>query len=183
MIFDEVSFKTWCLLIGGFQILLGVAMLVGRGAAAMAMKRFPRYMPAGVALSTIAFLWAAAIVHEAPLDFIAPYRLWVVLALVVSAPLSWFWMKQLLPCRALGGIMVLLPAPVLLACRMVDSQWRLVLVTMMYVCAIAGMDLIMAPYHGRDFLAWLANRASRQCAAGVVLVALGAIAAALPFLA
>lgn len=182
MIFSHVPFGAWCLIVGVIAIAIAILPLVSPQKAAEAMKRFPRSIAAGVVLSTLAFAWAAAIVLVAPLDFIAPWRLWIAGALIVSAPLSWFWMSPLLACRALGGLLVLLPAPVLLASRMVDSQWRLVMVVLMYVCAVCGMDMIMAPYHLRDALAWIASTPSRVRAAGAALIAVGIASIALPFL-
>ena len=182
MIFTQVSFSTWCLLIGAFHLILGAAMLLGRGMAAAALKRFPRSAIAGVALSTLAFLWAAVIVHVAPLDFIAPYKIPVVIVLLVSIPLSWFCMGDLLAARALGGLLCLLPAPVLLASRFLDSGWRLVLVVLMYVYAVAGMFFAGMPHLCRDAIAWLAARPARFAAAGAVSLLVGLLVLILPAL-
>jgi hypothetical protein len=182
MIFTEVSFKTWCLLIGAFHVLFGLAMLLGRSRASAALKRFPRSAIAGVALSTLAFLWAAVIVHVAPLDFIAPYKTPVVIVLLVCIPLSWFWMGDLLAARALGGLLCLLPAPVLLATRFLDSGWRLVMVVLMYVYAVAGMFFAGMPHLCRDAIAWLTARPARFTAAGAVSLVLGLLVLLLPAL-
>lgn len=182
MIFSHVTFRAWCLIIGAIAIALSGLPLVSPGKAAEAMRRFPRSVVSGVVISTLSFAWAAAIVLVAPLDFIAPWKLWIAGALVISAPLSWFWMSPLLACRALGGLMVLLPAPVLLASRMVDSQWRLVMVVLMYACAVGGMDMIMAPYHLRDALSWIAARPTRVRAAGTGFLLIGIASIALHFM-
>ena len=182
MIFTEVSFTTWCILIGCFHLVLGIAMLAGRGWAAAAAKRFPRSAIAGVILSSLAFIWAAVIVHVAPLDFIARFKTPIVVLLVISIPVSWFWMADLLAARALGLILVLVPAPVLLATRFLDSGWRLVMAVLMYVWAVAGMDFIMAPYHCRDAIGWLAAKPARFAAAGAVSALVGLVVALLPSL-
>ena len=182
MIFTEVSFSTWCLLIGVFHVLLGLAMLLGRGAAAAALKRFPRSAIAGVTLSTLAFLWAAVIVHVAPLDFIAPYKTPVVIVLLVSIPLSWFWMGDLLAARALGGLLCLLPAPVLLATRFLDSGWRLVMVVLMYVYAVAGMFFAGMPHLCRDAITWITARPGRFTVAGALSLRIGLLVLILPAL-
>ena len=182
MIFTDVSFATWCRIIGLIHLLLGVAMLVGRGKAAAALKRFPRSAIAGVILSTLAFLWAAVIVHVAPLDFIAPYKMPVVIVLLVSIPLSWFWMGGLLAARALGGILCLLPAPVLLTSRFLDSDWRLVLVVLMYVYAVAGMFFAGMPHLCRDAITWITARPARFAAAGALSRLIGLLVLLLPAL-
>ena len=182
MIFTGVSFTTWCLLIGGLNLALGIAMLAGRARAAEAAKRFPRSAFAGAALSAMAFLWAAAIVYEAPLDFFARFKLPIAVLLIVSIPVSWFWMVDLLSIRALGGLLVLLPAPVLVVTRFLDSGWRLVLVVLLYVYVVAGMDFVMAPYHGRDAIVWVAAKPARFAAAGAVFALVGFLVVLLPAL-
>ncbi len=182
MIFTEVSFKTWCLLIGTFHVLVGFVFLAFRDKAADAFKRFPRSAIAGVVLSTLAFLWAAVIVHVAPLDFIAPYKTPVVIVLLVSIPLSWFWMGDLLAARALGGLLCLLPAPVLLATRFLDSGWRLVMVVLMYVYAVAGMFFAGMPHLCRDAITWITARPTRFAAAGAVSLIFGLLVLLLPVL-
>ena len=182
MIFTGVSFTTWCLLIGGLNLALGIAMLAGRARAAEAAKRFPRNAFAGAALSAMAFLWAAAIVYEAPLDFIARFKLPIAILLIVSIPASWFWVADLLSIRALGGLLVLLPAPVLVTARFLDSGWRLVLVVLLYVYAVAGMDFVMAPYHGRDAIAWVAAKPARFAASGAFFALIGFLVILLPAL-
>ena len=182
MIFTKVGFDTWCLLIGGLNLILGLAMLAGRKRVAEAVRLFPRSAIAGAVLSALAFLWAAAIVYEAPLDFIARFKLPIAILLIVSIPVSWFWMTDLLAIRALGGLLVLLPAPVLVVTRFLDSGWRLVLVVLMYVYAIAGMDFVMAPYHGRDAIAWATAKPARFAAAGAVFALVGLLVALLPSL-
>lgn len=175
MIFDNVSFQTWCCLIGAFNLLLGLAMVLLRGKAMTAALAFSRSAIAGMVLSTLAFLWAAVIVYVAPLDFLVRFKTIIVVLLVLSAPLSWFWMPDLLAARALGGIMVLLPAPVLLASRLVDSDLRLIMVVLMYLYAIAGMFLIMSPYHCRNYIKWLTDVPARFNSVGIITVILGGI--------
>ncbi len=182
MIFTDVSFATWCRIIGLIHLLLGVAMLVGREKVADALKRFPRSAIAGVTLSTLAFLWAAVIVHVAPLDFIAPYKTPVVIVLLVSIPLSWFWMGDLLAARALGGLLCLLPAPVLLATRFLDSGWRLVMVILMYVYAVAGMFFAGMPHLCRDAITWITARPGRFTVAGAISLLIGLLVLILPAL-
>ena len=146
--------------------------------AAKAALVFPRHKGAGRVLSAVAFIWAACIVYFIPLDFLAKFRLPLVALLVVSIPLSWRWMPDLLAARALGGLWCLLPAPVLLASRFAESGGRLVVVTLMYVVAVAGMISAFSPYYLRDVLFFLAEKpASRMRAAGAALLVCGIAAA------
>lgn len=155
------------------SIALGAFMLAFRNVAMTAAKAFSRNGIAAVILSSAAFIWAAAIVYVAPLDFLVRFKMIIIVALVLAAPISWFWMSDLLAPRALGGILVLLPAPVLLASRFVDSNWRLVVITLMYVYVVAGMAFIMSPYYFRDFVTWLTRKPVRFTVAGAISAAIG----------
>ena len=69
-----------------------------------------------------------------------------------------------------------------LARQILDSGWRLVLVVLMYVYAIAGMDFVMAPYHGRDAIAWATAKPARFAAIGAVFAVVGLVVLLLPAL-
>ena len=175
MIFSNVSFQTWCCLLGIFNLALGAAMLVFKDKAAEAMKAFPRSLIGGCVLSAVAFLWAAVISYVAPLDFFLRFKTLITVILVLSVPLSWVLIPDLLAARALGGVMVLLPAPILVASRLVDTEWRLVVVSLMYIYALAGMVFIMSPYYCRDIITWLTKTPRRFMSAGAVTAAVGVL--------
>jgi len=85
----------------------------------------------------------------------------------------------LLACRAAGGLLALLPAPVLLVARFHPSPWRLAVVILMYLLAVAGMLLMMSPYHLRDWIECATRAPPRTRLAGLLLTALALLLAAL----
>ncbi len=118
-------------------------------------KAFPRSFTAGKVLSAAAFIWAALIVYLVPLDFIMKVKVPIAAALIISIPLSWNWIPELLAARSLGALWCLIPAPVLVASRFEDDNMRLLIVSLMYVVAVAGMFVTFSPYLLRDFITWL----------------------------
>lgn len=155
----------------------GVFALVAPAAARRAAHAFPDNRAAGWLLSTVAFLWAAALIYFVPLDFIAKFRVPLTVFLVVAIPLSWRWMPILLAARSLGALWCLVPAPVLVAVRFAPGEGRLVTVSLMYLMAVAGMVSAFSPYHLRDALFWLSRGSdARARLLGALFVAAGAAA-------
>ena len=173
MIFDSIPLTAWSSFLAILFLVSGGLNLLAPERAASYAKAFPRSKACDWILSAIALLWAAALVFSLPIDFLARIRVPVMALIIISIPLCWYWMPDLLGSRAIGGLLVLLPAPVLQIARFCDSSWRLVIIVLMYVFAILGMTLILYPYHLRDALSWLGAKRSRMTAVGVASVAFG----------
>lgn len=157
----------------------GLPAALAPARAATWWRRLPRSRWAGRLLSAGALLWAGWLIHDAPLEFLLPYRRWILPATVVAIPLTWLSAPELLACRAAGGLLALLPAPVLLVARSHPSPWRLAVVILMYLLAVAGMLLMMSPYHLRDWIECATRAPLRTRLAGLLLTALALLLAAL----
>ncbi len=173
----EMQHWTVCLAILALAAALPAA-LAPAGAGAL-WRLLPRSRWAGRLLSAAALLWAGWLVYDAPLEFLLPFRRWIWPVTIMLIPLTWFAMPELLSCRAVGGLLALLPAPVLLAARLHATPWRLVVVTLMYLMAIAGMLLMMSPYHLRDWIGWATRSSARTRLVGLLLALLALLLAAL----
>lgn len=173
MIFDSIPLPVWSLFLAALFLVPAAVNLFAPDRAVLAAKAFPRSRGCDWILSAMAFLWAAALVFSLPIDFLARIRVPVMVLIIVAIPLSWAWMPDLLGSRAIGGLLVLLPAPVLQIARYCDSTWRLVVIVLMYLFAVAGMVLVLYPYHLRDALSWIAARPTRIRAVGIVCALLG----------
>lgn len=155
----------------------GLVALVAPKVATRVALDFPRNALLGKILSSIAFIWAAAIIYFVPLDFLMKFQIPIVVLLLVSIPLSWRWMPGLLAARSLGGLWCLIPAPVLVASRFAEGDGRLIVVSLMYLIAVAGMISAFSPYYLRDALAWVARPPlSRIRIAGILLTICGILA-------
>lgn len=156
----------------------GIFALAAPEIARRLARAFPDNYWTGRLLSTIALAWAATLVYSTPLDFIAKFRIHLTIFLLVSIPLSWMWMKLLLAARSLGAIWCLLPAPVLVAVRFEAGNGRLIVVSLMYLMAIAGMFATFSPYLLRDAFFWFADGSNLRSRFFGLLFLIAGIAAA-----
>ena len=124
-------------------------------------------------LSAIAWSWAGYALWTMNLDFLMPFQKFIPVAVLVCIPLTWFWLDNLLPCRAIGGILTLFPYGLLHAARVHPSPWRLVLVTLAYLCIVKGMILLLYPWKMRQAIVWITQRPTLFRLAGILDTLLG----------
>ena len=161
-----------CLLFGGF-------VLLRPSGVSRTLNAFPRHTLSGYALSVIAWAWVGYAVYLMDLDLINPYKYLLPFAVLACIPLTWFWMGNLLPCRALGGILTLFPYELLHTVRSHPSPWRRVLVVLAYIAIIKGMVYILYPWKLRQQIVWVTARPTLFRAVGAVDVLLGILLIAL----
>lgn len=148
----------WCYLLGLVCVLLGGAIAVAPVPLARFYNGLPRSIVAGGILSTIAWMWAGYALWTMQLDILVPFKTYIPFAVLACIPLTWYWLNNLLPCRALGGILVLFPYELLHVARVHPSPWRLVVVCVAYLCIIKGMILILYPWKLRQAIVWMTQR-------------------------
>ena len=112
-----MNLGTWSSLLGAAFILAGASALAAPATLARGLAALPRHKVAGYLLSAIAWIWAGYALWNMGLDFLEPYKRFIPLAVLVCTPLSWVWLDNLLPCRAIGGILTLLPYELLHVAR------------------------------------------------------------------
>ncbi|MCL1920965.1 MAG: hypothetical protein FWG50_07785 [Kiritimatiellaeota bacterium] len=178
-----MSLSCWCYMLGLITVLGAGAVLALPQAASRALNALPRNAVAGYVLSAVAWIWAGYAVHSMDLDIINPYKQYLFGVVPVCMVLTCLWMGNLLPCRAIGGILALFPHELLYTARSHLSAWRLVLVVLAYVAVIEGMVFILYPWKLRQMIVWFTARPAllRAAAAlklllGLLLIALGATA-------
>lgn len=124
--------------------------------------RFPRSAIAGYLLTTLAWIWVGVTLYLQPVDLLAFFSPRTTLLIALACiPLSWVLLSNLLSIRALGGLMMLWPMPVILATRGHDSVWRLIPISLGYLHLVLGMILVFYPWTGRVICEWLAERHPR----------------------
>jgi hypothetical protein len=114
-----------------------------------AVRALPRHRPTAWVLTAVCLAWAAWMLLTAPLGRFEGWKPMVYLLAPALFFLTVNYVEELLAARALGGLLLLFPDPVLAASRMNDSPWRLVVVAVMYVWAVSGMILVLYPYQLR----------------------------------
>jgi uncharacterized protein YjeT (DUF2065 family) len=171
------------LALGACGVLVHVPLLVAPAAARRWVAAFPRSRAPAWVLTGVALVWAAVVTYQTPMGMIERFKPWLYVITPVSFLLIVTLMDELLAPRALGGWLLLAPAPVLVAARASDSPARLAMVVLAYVLAVAGIALVLSPYRFRR-TAELLLRSEASCRAwgavgigvGVAILSLGVAA-------
>ncbi len=177
-----MNLSHWSLLLGAILLAKGLFALMAPAQAGQVARAFARHVWTGRTLAAGAWAWAGWAAYSMPIDFMTPIRPWIPFLTLAAIPLSWYWMDDLLSCRAAGGLLVLFPCPLLLAAREETSPLRLALVIFSYLAIVIGMTLILYPYYLRRWLDWCAAKPVRMLISGVLSTALGAVFLALGLL-
>lgn len=123
-------------------------------AFASAARKFPRATPIGVVLILTATAW---FVHYVSLETVSDFAhmknfLYLFFAAVgIGAAM---FVRDFLPVRGLACLLLLLAKLVTDSARLIESDWRLVLVTWSYVWVFAGMWFTVSPWRLRDIIHW-----------------------------
>lgn len=162
-------------IIGMVYILAGLGLALGGGFVQRALGRFPRSQPAGIALAAMAMGWTAIILWNSPLGWFEPYRQWLPWLAVIIYLATVLLVDDLLAPRALGGLLLLVGAPVLDVIRWEPTSWRLALTVQAYIWVVAGMVLVFSPFRFRRLCEWIYKTGRRPVWAGAGVVGLGMI--------
>jgi Na+/glutamate symporter len=163
----------WSYLLGLICLLTGAAIVAAPAPLSRFYNALPRSVTAGRVLSTIAWIWAGYALWSMQLDFLEPLKKFLPVAVLACIPLTWFWLDNLLACRAAGALLTLFPYELLHTARVHASPWRLVLVTLAYLCIVKGMILLLYPWKMRQATAWLTARPALFRLAGALNALLG----------
>lgn len=161
------------LALGGVVALLHAPCVFSPERARRWMAAFPRNVWLGWGLTAADLAWSAWLVMHMSLGPFDRYKP----ALYVVGPVLFFLvvflMDELLAARALGGLLILIPSPLLDVARWHESEFRLVVTTLAYVFVVVGMLLVLCPYLFRKATgAWMRNN-TRCRLGGTIGLALG----------
>jgi hypothetical protein len=134
---------------------------------------FPRNRVAAWTLTAVDLVWVAALLLDTNLGRFEAYKPLTYVLAPVFFFLITFFMGELLAARALGGLFLLVPAPILDAARWHDSPWRLVMVVLAYALVVKGIALVLSPYlFRRGMQVWVRDpRLCRLLGSGGLLLA------------
>ena len=176
-----IDLKTVSLLTGAAGLLVFAPALLAPEFARKFCVKFPRNKTAAWVLTGVGIAWSAALLHNA--TFFAEWpmvrRTTLILAPVIFV-LVVFFLDELLAARALGGLLVLAPRPMLDAAFVSHCPWKLAIVILAYVLVICGIVLLLSPFHFRKTGEFLLKTNSRRRLTGAIgmLAAAGIIALA-----
>ena len=137
---------------GAATAMLFLPMLFLPRKASAFLAAFPRNKIAGWVLTAIDLVCAALLLLEMKIEFIEARRNLIYLAVPAAFALVAVFMDELLAARALGGFLLMFPAPLLDAARQSVSPWSLVIKIFCYIAVVAGMTLVMSPYMFRKII-------------------------------
>ena len=151
-----------------YSLALGLVLLVTYGlmwakpdAAITSLRAFPRSTKAAWVLTSIDLVWSGILLHHTPLGPVESYKFLLFALVPLAIVLLVRFVDELLAVRALGGLLILIPAPLLDAARWNASPWRLFVVVLCYLMVIKGVVLILAPYTVRKGLDWGVKKPGR----------------------
>ncbi len=170
-----ITLSGFSLGLGVAHLLAGVMLVVAPEVAREGLARFPRHVWMGRLLSAIALGWSAVLVWEMPLGWFDAYKGWLWVGVPLIYLLVIVLLDELLAARALGGLCLLLPAPLLEMARFHPSAWRLFPVVLAYIWVVLGMALVLGPYRFRKWAAVFCSTDGRCRGVGVVVAGLGVL--------
>jgi hypothetical protein len=143
----------WAVCLGVVKILASLAGLSFPRLFAEKLLDFPRSVWPARILSTVDLIWAALLLNEMPMGAFDKWKT----ALLVLCPLAIvlvpLYLDELLAARALGGLYLLLGAPILDAARWHPSRAAAIMSLSAYLLICFGIALVLAPYLLRRFIA------------------------------
>ncbi|MBO7298785.1 MAG: hypothetical protein J6V41_03105 [Kiritimatiellae bacterium] len=149
---------------------------------AMCRCKIPAYI-----LTTIVLFWSTLWLYVMPLGFVVAIRPVLPILFVVATVLTCIYCKELLMCRAIGGLLVLLPTPLLSSAAWHPSPLRYVMLVFAYAMVVEGMFIVGMPWTLRNQISWAFRNKNRakviSCSSillGVVLVCLAFTAYKMP---
>ena len=155
--------------------------LMNPAAFAAAMRKFPRYTPLGFLLTLAATGWFLYYVSlETNQDFVnLKTALYVGFGAVGVG--ACIFVRDFLPVRGLAVLLLLFAKLMCDSARMVESDWRLVIVTLAYVWVLAGMWFTISPWRLRDLILWSTASEARTRATCGLRLAFGLFVVVLAF--
>ena len=148
---------------------------------AAAARKFPRYTPVGFLLTLAATGWFLYYVSlETNQDF-AKLKNLLYYAFGAVGVGTCLFVRDFLPVRGLAALLLLMAKAMTDTARLVETDWRLVIVIWAYVFVFAGMWFTISPWRLRDLIHWsTASELRTRCCCGVRL-ALGLFVLVLAF--
>lgn len=160
-------------LMGGIITAIGAPALLKPESALGFYRKLYRHSPTGWALTTLALLWFGWLLLITNWGGLEPYKKFTFLLIPLSIAAVCYYMEELLMPRALGGLFLLIPAPILDAFRFHESVCRYLPIVFVYLLTIAGFALVLNPYVYRIALDKTGATPSRFRLTGVLIAGLG----------
>lgn len=154
----------WALMrLSVLSILLGLGMAVPQvygllrpAAFAAAARKFPRNLPAGIALMLLGTVWFLWNVWREPIADFAAAKPYLMLGFAAVGIGACIFVQDFLAVRGLAVVMLLLAKLMVDTGRphLGETPWVLLIQTWAYVLVLGGMWFTVSPWRLRDLLHW-----------------------------
>jgi len=138
------------------------------------IRRLPRSVLAGRIFTAIDLIWITVFLWNSDIKWIAQYQPFLVLIAVIVFILIITFVDEFLAVRALGGLFLLAPLPILKATFLQPPTSRLVMTLFAYLLVILGIIWVWSPFMFRKMTSrWIASaRMTRLVGACGILIGL-----------
>jgi hypothetical protein len=125
------------------------------------LKKFPRNLPAGIALILLGTVWFVYYVHIERNSEFAAMKPFLMTGFALAGIGACVFLQDFLAVRGLAVVMLLLAKLMLDTQRWHDSEWRLVIAVWAYVMIVVGVWFTISPWRCRDWISWNTGNESR----------------------
>jgi hypothetical protein len=133
-------------------------------------RMFPRFTPIGWPLTLLATGWFLYWVSLETVQDFKPMKPFLYALFGGVGVGTCFFVRDFLPIRGLAILLSLTAKLMVDTARVVETDWRLVIVTWAYVWIFAGMWFTVSPWRLRDLILWAtANEARTRLVSGIRL--------------
>lgn len=168
-------------IIVGCLVLAWHLLLVARPQTAGSwIRAFPRSVWPGRVLAAVDMAWVAVLFLSSNFKWVEGREPLLVLFAAAALVLIVLFMDDLLSARALGGLFLLAPAPVLNAAFVHPSSARLVMTVFAYILTVLGIVWVWSPFMLRKMTqGWISRpglvrlAGAAGCAMGIGFIVLG----------
>ena len=169
------SLKAISLSIGIIFLAIGIFSLMLADMAKTFWQKLPRSIWIGRILTAFCLIWAMLWLFLMPMGFldITKLHLWWLTPVAIVA--TCLLLPDLLACRAIGGLFVLIPAPMFSSAAWHPSTSRYLIIVLGYVFVLVGMFYIAMPWLLRDNITWALKTPTRFKICTMAFTVLGAI--------
>ena len=136
---------------------------------------YKRQVWAGRILAAVDILWSAWLLLQMGFSWVDAHHMMVYAAVPVAYVLVILFVDDLLASRALGGLMLLAPLPILESAFVHPAVSRLIMTSFAYLLVIFGIVLVWSPFKLRQWTERWINRFPITRAVGLFGIILGVV--------
>lgn len=176
-----LNLSTLAIGLGLLTIIFNLLGVLKPAAFAALARKFPRWTPVGWLLMLAATGWFVHYVSLETVSDFAHMKKFLYLFFAAVGIGACVFVRDFLPVRGLACLLLLLAKLVTDHARLIESDWRLVLVTWAYVWVIVGIWLTVSPWRLRDWIDWATTSESRTRLVSGLRIAFGLFVVILGF--